>query len=140
MKTTRRRRTRQARRSSSQQRSRPSATKSRDQVLKPEIFVDADTIFGEGERGLGIYKFSGSKSKYGQRKRFGPIRYAMQAILARYHGLPPEHFNASALTDAVRKHLAKNSQYRAAEFRKEMSRQTVLRAVEQLRADNRPPE
>jgi hypothetical protein len=64
----------------------------------------------------------------------------MRAIITHYGGHPPEHFNATRLTDAVRSRLAEDPEYRAAGFRKEMSRQTVLRAVEQLRADNRPPE
>jgi hypothetical protein len=117
---------------------RPSTSKPSDaKVLDPEDkHIDADDIFGEGDRGLGIYRLPGSKSRYGQRERWGQIQYAMRAILTIYHGLPPAHFNATQLTDKVQNELAKDPQYCAAK----VSRQTVLRAVKQLRADNQPPE
>ena len=118
-------RVRQARRPSSRQRPQPSAATPSPQVLTPETHVDEDIFF----EGLGVYCLPGSRSRHGLRKRWGQIQYAMLAIIAIYHGLPPEHFNASALTEKVRKHLAKNPKYRGAGFRKEMSRQTVLRAV-----------
>jgi hypothetical protein len=156
VKTTRRRRAGQAHHPSSQQRPQPSASKTvldlriyetlpvelrlaclclptPSQVLT-QVFVDADEIFRPG-----IYRFPGSRSRRGLRKRWGQIQYAMQAILAIYHGLPPEHFNASKLRRDVRDHLANDPDYCGIGFR-EISRQTVLRAVEHLRADNRPRE
>jgi hypothetical protein len=107
--------------------------------MQEEMFVDADAIFGEGERGLGVYRLPGSKSRYGQRDRWGPIQHAMKEIVGICHGLPPAHFNAVRLTVEVRTRLAKDPAYRAVGFTKEVSRPTVLRAVQMLLADNARP-
>ena len=47
----------------------------------------------------GIYLSSRIKIASRLAQRWGQIQYAMQAIIAIYRGLPPEHFNASTLTE-----------------------------------------
>jgi hypothetical protein len=74
------------------------------------------------------------KSPYGPRQRWGQIEYAQAAICALHPNIP-KNFNISALTRAVRDQLNKDPEYRAIGFRP-LSRQTVTRALELLRAAN----
>ena len=76
------------------------------------------------------------KSPYGPRPRWGPLEYAQSAICVIHPRALPKHFNASELTRDVREQLAKDPEYCAVGFFKPVSRQTVSRAIELLRAAN----
>jgi hypothetical protein len=100
---------------------------------------DASALLsGEGKALFGAWVIRAAKSPYGPRPRWGQVEYVQAAICALYPGGLPRNFNATSLTTAVREQLAKDHGYRAIGFSKPVSRWTVLRAVELLRAANEP--
>jgi hypothetical protein len=84
---------------------------------------------------VNAWVISAAKSPYGPRPRWGPIEFVQAAICVLNPRGLPKHFSASKLTKEVREQLAKDPDYRAVGF-KPVSRRTVLRAVELLRAAN----
>ncbi len=76
-----------------------------------------------------------SKSSYGPRPRWGQIQYAQAALCVIYPNGIPANVNISALTRRVQAQLNEDRAYHEMHF-PPVSRQTVMRAIELVRAAN----
>jgi hypothetical protein len=81
------------------------------------------------------YVVRAAKTKYGPRPGWGKIEYAQIAITALYPVALPKSTNHSALERRVNEVLLEDPDYKAS-GRGKVSRQTVLRALQILRAAN----
>jgi hypothetical protein len=89
---------------------------------------------GSGTARAYAYVIRAGRTKHGPRS-WKKIEYAQAAITAIYPaGLPP-HVNHSWLTHEVNKQLADDRDYRASRFG-EISRPTIIRALQRLRSAN----
>jgi hypothetical protein len=92
---------------------------------------------GAEQKALGnAFVIKATDTRYGPHQRWGQREYAQAAIVALFPGGEvPRNVSPSVLTRRVKHHLALDAEYRAAGF-KQISRQTVIRALEALRAAN----
>ena len=83
------------------------------------------------------YGIEAGKTKYGPRSEWGPAEFAQAAISALHPRGIPRNVNHSKLTKDVNdEQLAHDPDFKQAGYHK-VSRQTVIRALEKLRAANR---
>jgi hypothetical protein len=80
------------------------------------------------------YAVRAGKTKHGPRN-WGRLEYAQVAIAAIYQATLPKHVNKLQLTKHVNEVLARDPEYKATGYG-ELSRMTVVRALQTLRAAN----
>jgi hypothetical protein len=95
----------------------------------------AAVFASSGHLTANAYVIRPGKTKYGPRNR-GKREYAQGAIAALFPVVLPKHISYSALHRKVNEELRRNPEYLAVGFG-ELSRQTVMRALQTLRAANR---
>ena len=106
--------------------------------------VRTGTARGVGEASARGRALNAAKTKHGPRPTWGPLEYAQDAITALFPVDIPRNVNKSGLCHAVNEHLARAPAFQATLHgqlsprtgKRELSRQTVMRALEMLRAAN----
>jgi hypothetical protein len=88
----------------------------------------AASFTASGNQTANAYVIHPAKTKWGPRRYFKELEFAMEAITARYPNSLPERVDVSILEKVVNRKL---------EGRYQVSRRTVARALKTLRAANR---